>query len=102
MEIRYGCSFGGKDLVVIQISEDMAGNVKLANELKRVIEKENIRRTHDGQPKIAYKITTSEKLVEQFPDVAAGDFKLIDKGGIAQEVDLGRVFFASCPVAGEE
>ena len=65
MKIRYGCKFGGNELVVIQLSEEMTDNVKLAQELKRVIAKENIRRAYRGQPKIAYKITTSEKLVEQ-------------------------------------
>lgn len=102
MKIRYGCNFGGSELVVIQLSEEMADNVKLARELKQVIEKENIRRAYKGQPKIAYKITTSEKLVEQFPDVAAGDFKLTQENDMDQQLDLGRVFFTSNPVVGKE
>ena len=102
MKIRHGCKFGSEDLVIIRISEEMAGNVKLAEALKQVIAKENVRRVYHGQPKIAYKITTSEKLAEQFPDVAAGDFELVADDKIVQTIDMGRIFFASEPVVGED
>lgn len=101
-KVRYGCSFHSEHLIVIQISEEMAGNEKLARELKTVIEKENIRRSYHGESKIAYKIVTSEKLAEQFPDVAAGEFKLVDDRSAVQSVDLGQIFFASNPVGGED
>ena len=102
MEIRYGCGFASNELVVIQISAEIDGGEKLANELRQVIVKENIRRAYYGKQKIAYRITTSEKLVEQFPDVAAGNFQLVDRSDVAQAVDMGRVFFASRSVAGEK
>lgn len=98
-KIHFGCRFGGEELVVIQISEEMAGNEKLAYELQQVLEKDNIRRTYMGKPKVAYKIATSEKLAEQFPDVAAGGFQLTKDQKTVQEVDLGRVYFASQPVS---
>lgn len=89
-------------MIVIQLSENMTGNVKLAQELKQVIEKENIRRAHKGQPMIPYKITTSAKLAEQFPDVAAGDFKLVEEDDVDQELDTGHILFASSPVIREK
>lgn len=101
-EIRFGCRFGGEEIVVIQISAGVEGNVELARELRYVIEKDNMRRAYMNRPKIPYKIATSEKLSEQFPDVADGSFKLEDSKEIEQMVDLGKVFFASKPVFGEE
>ena len=34
-EIRYGCRFGGDGLVVVQVSRELAGNVRLA---RRILE----------------------------------------------------------------
>ena len=44
---------------------------------------------------VPYKITTSEKLADQFPDVATGGFKLEDLPDADQQVAIGRYFFAS-------
>ncbi len=100
-EIRFGCAFGGQDLVVIQMAQT-EGNEALARELRTVLEKENIRRAYIGLPLIAYKIETSGSLTDRHPDVAAGGFKLTEEADVVQQVDMGRIFFPSSPVGGEE
>ena len=94
-EIRYGCRFGGDGLVVVQVSRELAGNVRLARRILEALEKENMVRAYHGDPLVPYKITTSEKLADQFPDVAAGGFKLEDLPDADQQVAIGRYFFAS-------
>ena len=101
-KVRYGCRFGGEHLVVIEISEELPSAAKLAYELKNVVKAENRRRAYRGESKIAYKIETSEKLAEQFPDVAAGGFRLVEDRNVVQSVDMGQVFFASDSVDGED
>jgi len=102
MKIQFGCTFHGEQIVVVQISEEIDNSLFIANEMKRVLQKENIRRERDGKPKIAYKIATSEKLGEQFPEVAKGGFRLTEDETIIQEADMGMVFFGSNPVLGIE
>ena len=102
-EIRYGCRFGGDGLVVVQVSRELAGNVRLARRILEALDRENAVRAYNGEPLVPYKITTSEKLADQFPDVAAGDFKLEDLPGVDQQVSIGRYFFASgTPEVGRE
>lgn len=99
--IRFGCDFGGQDMVVIQMTLT-EGNEALARELRTAVEKENIRRAYIGLPLIAYKIETSGSLTDRHPDVAAGGFKLTEEADVVQQVDMGRIFFPSNPVGGEE
>lgn len=94
-EIRYGCRFGGDEMVVVQVSRELAGNVRLARRILEALEKENAVRAYHGEPLVPYKITTSEKLADQFPDVAAGGFKLEDLPDADQQVAIGRYLFAS-------
>ena len=96
-EIRYGCRFGGDGMVVVQVSRELAGNVRLARRLLEALEKENMARAYHGEPLVPYKITTSEKLADQFPDVAAGEFELEDQPDTDQQVAIGRYFFTSRP-----
>lgn len=102
-EIRYGCRFGGDEMVVVRVSRELAGNVRLARRILEALDRENAVRAYHGEPLVPYKITTSEKLADQFPDVAAGDFKLEDLPGVDQQVSIGRYFFASgTPEVGRE
>lgn len=102
-EIRYGCRFGGENLVVVQLSRELPGNVRLARRILEALDKENMVRAYHGEPLVPYKIATSEKLADQFPDVAAGGFKLEDLPDVEQQVDIGRYFFASkAPEVGRE
>ena len=94
-EIRYGCRFGGAEMVIVQISRELPGNVRLAKRILEALDKENAVRAYNGEPLIPYKITTSERLADQFPDVAAGGFKLEDLPETDQQVAIGRYFFAS-------
>ncbi len=94
-EIRYGCRFGGEEMVIVQISRELPGNVRLAKRILEALDKENAVRAYNGEPLIPYKITTSERLADQFPDVAAGGFKLEDLPETDQQVAIGRYFFAS-------
>lgn len=94
-EIRYGCRFGGEEMVIVQISRELPGNVRLAKRILEALDKENAVRAYNGEPLIPYKITTSERLADQFPDVAAGGFKLEDLPETDQQVATGRYFFAS-------
>lgn len=102
-EIRYGCRFGGEEMVIVQISRELPGNVRLAKRILEALDKENAVRAYNGEPLIPYKITTSERLADQFPDVAAGGFKLEDLPETDQQVAIGRYFFASrAPEVGRE
>lgn len=94
-EIRYGCRFGGEEMAIVQISRELPGNVRLAKRILEALDKENAVRAYNGEPLIPYKITTSERLADQFPDVAAGGFKLEDLPETDQQVAIGRYFFAS-------
>ena len=38
-EIRYGCRFGGDEMVVVQVSRELAGNVRLARRILEALEK---------------------------------------------------------------
>lgn len=102
MKIRYGCTFGSDNIVVIQISEEIDNRLLLANALRQVLQKENIRRVQKGEQRIAYKITTSEKLGEQFSEVADGSFRLQAEDEVIQEADMGITFWGSNPVLGVE
>ena len=102
MKVRFGCRFSGKELVVIQISEEIENSGEIANKLKQVLQRENIRRVQNGKEKIAYSITTSEKLGEQFPEVADGSFRLKPEDDAIQEADMGMMFFGSNPIIGVE
>ena len=88
-EIRYGCRFGGDGLVVVQVSRELAGNVRLARRILEALDRENAVRAYHGEPLVPY------KMADQFPDVAAGGFKLEDLSDTDQQVAIGRYFFAS-------
>lgn len=89
MEIQFGCSYGSDNIIVIQISEEIESSLYVANLMKQLIQKENVRRLRKGEQKIAYKIITSKNMNEKYCDVASGLFYPKMEEGVIYEVDTG-------------
>lgn len=74
MKIKIGCSYGGKEIVIVRLSEEMKGAQEIARKLQRVLAFENAVRKSNGNRLIAYSIETAGGLCERYPEVAEGGF----------------------------
>lgn len=80
MKIRIGTNFPSKEVVVIQLSENIENQKEIAERLAEVLLKENIKRKAANKPLLSYKVETSGKLQEQNPEVVQGNFSFVNDG----------------------
>lgn len=92
-KVNLGCTWGGKAIAFIELSEEMEDVERLAVRLKEALDLENAKRMQKDMEKIAYRITTAPNLDIKHEAVAKKEFRLKGEGGT--ESVVGGIFFST-------